>query len=204
MLRKQAKVVSPRELKRLLDYTAHGRYPERDRVLGGVDGFDQDKGTGERDEGSKVLCRLLAAQGDALEALDLADALLGPSAPLVEDLGKESRLGGSILAVRDGGADAAPARRLSVGLGVVTLIAENRSRGDVRADVEQDLEVAAVAGLATGQVEGQRQTVEIELQVDFAGKPAARATESLPFLPPFAPAAETWARTIVESTIWTR
>jgi hypothetical protein len=35
--------------------------------LGGVDGFDQDKGTGERDEGSKVLCRLLAAQGDALE-----------------------------------------------------------------------------------------------------------------------------------------
>jgi hypothetical protein len=124
--------------------------------LGGVDGFDQDKGTGERDEGSKVLCRLLAAQGDALEALDLADALLGASAPLVEDLGKESRLGGSILAVRDGGADAAPARRLSVGLGVVTLIAENRSRGDVRADVEQDLEVAAVAGLATGQVEGQR------------------------------------------------
>jgi hypothetical protein len=121
-----------------------------------VDGFDQDKGTGERDEGSKVLCRLLAAQGDALEALDLADALLGASAPLVEDLGKESRLGGSILAVRDGGADAAPARRLSVGLGVVTLIAENRSRGDVRADVEQDLEVAAVAGLATGQVEGQR------------------------------------------------
>jgi hypothetical protein len=174
------------------------------RMLGGVDGFDQDKGTGERDEGGEVLRRLLAAQGDALEALDLADALLGASAPLVEDLGKESRLRGSILAVRDGGADAAPARRLSVGLGVVTLIAENRSRGNVRADVEQDLEIAAVAGLAAGQVEGQRQTVEIELQVDFAGKPAARATESLPFLPPFAPAAETWARTIVESTIWTR
>jgi len=75
--------------------------------LGGVDGFDQDKGTGERDEGSEVLRRLLAAQGDALEALDLADALLGASAPLVEDLGKESRLRGSILAVRDGGADAA-------------------------------------------------------------------------------------------------
>ena len=33
MLRKQAKVISPRELKRFLDYTAHGRYPERDRVL---------------------------------------------------------------------------------------------------------------------------------------------------------------------------
>ena len=33
MLRKQAKAVSSRELKRLLDYAAHGRYPERDRVL---------------------------------------------------------------------------------------------------------------------------------------------------------------------------
>src|SRR5262249_5844160 len=33
MLGKQAKVVSLRELKRLLDYAAHGRYPERDRVL---------------------------------------------------------------------------------------------------------------------------------------------------------------------------
>ena len=33
MLRKQAKVVSLRELKRLLDYTARGRYPERDRLL---------------------------------------------------------------------------------------------------------------------------------------------------------------------------
>src|SRR4051812_43169165 len=53
-------------------------------TLGGVDGFDQDKGTGERNEDSEVLRRLLAAQGDALEALDLADALLlGASAPLV-------------------------------------------------------------------------------------------------------------------------
>ena len=79
-----------------------------------------------------------------------------------------------------------------------------RPRGDVWANVEQDLEVAAVAGLAAGQVEGQRQAIEIELQVDFAGKAAARSAECLPVLPPFAPAAETWARTIVESTIWTR
>jgi hypothetical protein len=40
--------------------------------------------------------------------------------------------------------------------------------------------------------------------VDFGGKAAARATERLGLLPPFAPAAETWARTIVESTICTR
>jgi len=166
-----------------------------------VDGFHQDKGAGERDEGGEVLRRFLAAQSNALEAFDFADALLGASASFVEDFGEERRFGGGILAVRDSGADAASARRLSVRLGVVAFVTEHRPRGDVWANVEQDVEVAAVAGLATGQVEGQRQAIEIELQVDFAGKPAARAAESLPVLPPFAPAAETWARTIVESTI---
>lgn len=33
MLNKQAKVLSPRELRRLLDSVTHGRHPERDRVL---------------------------------------------------------------------------------------------------------------------------------------------------------------------------
>jgi hypothetical protein len=33
-------------------------------------------------------------------------------------------------------------------------------------------------------VEGQRQAIEIELQVDFAGKAAARSAARLPVLPP--------------------
>jgi len=169
-----------------------------------VDGFDQDKGAGEGDEGGEVLRGLLTAQGDAFEALDFTDALLDAGAPFVEDLGKECGLRRGILSVRDGGADAAPACRLAVRLGVVALVAENGPRRDVRADVEQDLEIAAVAGLAPGEMERQRQAIEIGLQVDLGGKPAARATEGLALLPPFAPAAETWARTIVESTIWTR
>jgi len=92
-------------------------------------------------------------------------------------------------------------RAASVGPGVVAFVAENRPRRDVGTDVEQDREIAAVAGLAAGQVEGQRQAVEIGLQMDLGGKTAARAPEGLAFLPPFAPAAETWARTTVESTI---
>jgi hypothetical protein len=166
-----------------------------------VDGFDQDKGADEGDEGGEVLCGLLAAQGDPFEALDFADALLDAGAPLVEDFGKEGWLCGGVLSVRDGGADAAPARCLAVGLGVVAFVAENRSRRDVGADVEQDLKIAAVTGLAAGQMEDQRQAVEIGFQVDLGGKPAARAPEGLALLPPFAPAAETWARTTVESTI---
>ena len=40
--------------------------------------------------------------------------------------------------------------------------------------------------------------------MDFRRETAARAAERLTVLPPFAPAAETWARTMVESNIWIR
>ncbi len=40
--------------------------------------------------------------------------------------------------------------------------------------------------------------------MDFRREPAARAAEGLTVLPPFAPAAETWARTMVLSNIWIR
>jgi hypothetical protein len=53
-------------------------------------------------------------------------------------------------------------------------------------------------------VEGDRLAVEVALEVYFGGEAAARAAEGVAFLPPFAPAAETWARTTVESNIWTR
>src|SRR5258708_12565308 len=127
--------------------------------------------------------------------------MIDAGASIVEDFGKESRFCGGILSVRDGGTDAAPACRLAVGLGVVTLVAENRPRRDVRTDVEQDFEIAAIAGLTPGEVESQRQAVEIGLQVDFGGKPAARAAESLAFLPPFPPAPDTSPPTILESAI---
>ena len=166
-----------------------------------MDGFDQDKGAGKRDEGGEVLRGLLAAQGDAFEALELADAVLDPGALAVEEFGEEFGLGGGILTVRDDRADAAPARRRAVALGVISLVGEHGAGRDIRPDVEQDLEMAAVAGFAASQLEGQRQAFEIGLQVDFGGKSTARAAEGLTVLPPFAPAAETCARTTVESTI---
>src|SRR5205814_1587999 len=101
----------------------------------------------------------------------------------VEGLGKESGFGGGILAVRDGGADAAPARRLSVRLGVVAFVAEHRRRGDVRANVEQDLEVAAVAGLAAGQAEGQRQRSKSNFRWILVEKPPRERPRACPFCP---------------------
>jgi hypothetical protein len=66
------------------------------------------------------------------------------------------------------------------------------------------MEMRRITLLPAGQVEGDHVAVEVGLQVDLGGNAAARAAERLPFLPPFAPAAETWARTMVLSNIWTR
>jgi hypothetical protein len=53
-------------------------------------------------------------------------------------------------------------------------------------------------------MEGQRQTSVVDLEVDLGREAAAGAAEGLTILLPFAPAAETWARTTVESNICTR
>ena len=73
---------------------------------------------------------------------------------------------------------------------------------NVGVDVEQNVEVTRVGGFAAGQVEGDDVAGGVRFCVDFRGEATARATERLPFLPPFAPAADTCARTIVESNIW--
>ena len=52
-------------------------------------------------------------------------------------------------------------------------------------------------------MERERQAVEIRFAVDFAREPASEAAKSLILLPPFAPAADTWARTTVLSNICT-
>ena len=48
----------------------------------------------------------------------------------------------------------------------------------------------------------ERMAFEVALDVDLRAEPAAGAAKRLIILPPFAPAAETWARTEVLSIIW--
>ncbi len=60
------------DLARILDYHRPPAFLlENVRNLGPVDGFDQDEGSGECDEGAEVCGGLFAAQGDAFEAFDL-------------------------------------------------------------------------------------------------------------------------------------
>jgi hypothetical protein len=58
--------------------------------------------------------------------------------------------------------------------------------------------------LAFREVKGERQAIEINLEVDLRREAPARAAQRLAVLPPLAPAAETCARTTVESNICTR
>ncbi len=87
---------------------------------------------------------------------------------------------------------------------MIALVTERGARIDIGADVEKRLEVAAIAGFTTGEMKGNWQATEIGLQVDLGRETATRAAQRLIVLPPFAPAAETWARTTVESNICTR
>ena len=53
-------------------------------------------------------------------------------------------------------------------------------------------------------MKGERKAIEIDLEMDLGREAPARAAQGLVVLPPLAPAAETCARTTVESNICTR
>ena len=132
-----------------------------------VDGFDQDEAEGERDEGTVIARSLLATKGDALEALEFADGLLDARPRFVEDFREESGSVGCSRAMRNDRTNAALAGAVAIGFGVVTFVGDGGARQNIRSDVEQEFEVAAVAGFAPGQMEGERQAVEVDLEVDF-------------------------------------
>jgi hypothetical protein len=69
--------------------------------------------------------------------------------------------------VRDDRTDAAPACTIAIGFSIVSFISDSSARRDVGSEIEKNLEVAAVTGFAAGQMKGQRQAAEIDLQMDF-------------------------------------
>src|SRR3954467_2679933 len=68
-----------------------GSASRRGGGLGRVDGFDDDEAQSECDEGSEVLGRFLAAERNALEALELADEVFDAGAGAIERLREEGR-----------------------------------------------------------------------------------------------------------------
>ena len=105
------------------------------------------------------------------------------------------------LSVWNDGQGASLPGELAVCGAVVALVSDDDAGPDIRPKVHQGLEMGTVGSLAAGQVERDRQAVEVRFQVDFGAEAAARAPKGLTVLPPFAPAAETCARVTVESNI---
>ena len=167
--------------------------------LGPVDGFDQDEGASESDESAIAVLGFVAAHGISLEALQLADRLLDPGTGLVEQSRKEP---GLFLAFsRYGMTGIMPRRRQAARLAaeIIAFVGDRDTRPDIGSYVERDFKLRGVADLAAGQMESDGQAVKVGLEVDFRGEPAPRTAQRLIFLPPFAPAAETCARTTVLS-----
>jgi len=172
--------------------------------LGRVDGFGPYQPASKADDGCVADIGLVATKGDAFEALELADRLFDAGSEFVETLRKEAASVLGVLAAGNDRCDPTCTRGGTVCPAVVSFVGDGDARLDVRADVERGLELGAVADFASGQVEVERAAVEIGLEVDFGGKAAARAAQCLMLLPPFAPAAETWARAVVLSKNCTR
>ena len=168
-----------------------------------MDGFDEDKSEDEGNKGAVVLGRLLAAEHHALEALELAHKLLNAGAGPIERFREERWSAPGRCLDRDHRTDAALAGGGAVGLAVVSFVAHPSAGRDVGPEVKQDLELRAVACLTFREVESERPSIEINLEVDLGREAPARAAQRLSVLPPLAPAAETCARTTVESNIWT-
>ena len=156
-----------------------------------MDEFDRAQTCSEGDDGSEVLGGLFASERDPLEALEPADTLLDARAGLVEGSREEGRLVLFVGLVWDDRGDAARLCRLAIGLAGVAFVADDSAGLDVGSDVEQGFEVTRVGRFSAGQIEGDDVAGGVRFCMDFRGEAAARTSERLAFLPPFAPAADT-------------
>ena len=85
-------------------------------------------------------------------------------------------------------------------IGVVSLIRQ-QGLGRAFGQVDQLGVGRAVGGLAMGQMEGDGSSSGIGETMKLTGEPAPRAAKSSSTSPPFPPAAETWARSVVLSML---
>jgi hypothetical protein len=93
--------------------------------------------------------------------------------------------------VRDNRNNAAFVAGDTILLRIITFIGDGGGRPDVGSGVEGRFELCAVADFAAGQMERDRQPVEVGLEVDLGRESTPGAAERLILLPPFAPNVET-------------
>ena len=97
--------------------------------------------------------------------------------------------------------DCIPAHKVGTdGIGVVALVRQKCFGGLLRHG-DQGVISLAISGFANRQVEGEWPAPGVCQTVKLTGEPAPRAAKSSSMSPPFPPAAETWARTVVLSML---
>src|SRR5262249_52685430 len=98
----------------------------------------------------------------------------------------------------DDGANAALLEVVADRIGIIGLVGDEGSWRPLR-QIHQRVVAFAVRRFASREVEGDRSPSGITETMNFTGEPAPRAAKSSLMNPPFPPAAETWARTVVLS-----
>lgn len=149
------------------------------------------------EEGS---CELVVTRSDGSVDLEMADHAFDVVTPAVDtpvpaDGGFAMRPGW------DSGTDALIAQRGADRVGVVALVGEQVGGGRLGKS-GYGLKRRAVCRFAGREVEAERDASGITETMNFTAEPAPRAAKSLFASPPFAPAAETWPRTVVLSMLW--
>ena len=142
---------------------------------------------------------LVIAGGDGTVDLEMTDhALDAVALPIELPVPADRRL--AVRAWRDHGPDAGGMETVADGIAIVALVGDQVA-GPCFGERTERFELRAVGRLAAGEVEGKWLTDGITETMNLTGEPAPRAAKSLFASPPFAPAAETWPRTVVESML---
>ena len=102
---------------------------------------------------AEVAGGFLASERDAFESFEPSETLLIAGAGFVEDLREIGRLVLLVGLVGDHRGDTPSPGGRAIGLAGISLIPEGGTRGDVRSDIQQGLEMRQVRSLAAGEIE---------------------------------------------------
>lgn len=96
--------------------------------------------------------------------------------------------------------DVAACKVSSDGIGIISLVGQERPWCSLW-QRDQGVIGLTIRRFADRQMEGERSSSGIGQAVKLTGEPAPRAAKSAAMGPPFPPAADTWARTVVLSML---
>jgi hypothetical protein len=142
---------------------------------------------------------LVISRGNGAIDLEVADHPLDPVSLAIKSLAVADRN----FAVRlrwDDGFDASLLEIIADCIGVVGFVGE-QGIWRLLGQIDQRVVALAVRRFARREFEGDGPASGITETMNLTGEPAPRAAKSSLMSPPFPPAAETWARTVVESML---